>query len=197
LVHLNSIESIDKNINDIISNIKNSDWWSYWSDSTMSQYLNGHFYENRVDNYFLWKYELYLGNENHPTPHKVTFSDLISNESIEHIAPKTQTNGDPIANGYGAYEDTVNPDNGIISGHWLNSVGNLVLISQEHNSSIGNKPFSDKLKSYGKDNLLNQQKNISDFIEDKSNPVWDKVAIEKRQQEILKAAIEIWNLDNI
>jgi hypothetical protein len=32
LVHLNSIESIDKNINDIIWNLKNSDWWSYWSN---------------------------------------------------------------------------------------------------------------------------------------------------------------------
>jgi len=197
LVHLNSIESIDKNITDIIWNLKNSDWWSYWSNYTMNQYLSGYFYRNRVDNYFLSKYELYIGNENHPTPHKVTFSDLISNESIEHIAPQTPTNGNPIANGYGAYEDTVIPDNGIVSGHWLNSVGNLMLISQQHNSSIGNKPFSDKLQSYGKDNLLNQQKQIADFIKDKSNPVWDKDTIEKRQQQILKAATEIWNLDNI
>lgn len=35
-----------------------------------------------------------------------------------------------------------------------------MLISQSHNSSIGNKPFADKLQSYGKDNLLNQQKEI-------------------------------------
>jgi hypothetical protein len=53
------------------------------------------------------------------------------------------------------------------------------------------------LQSYGKDNLLNQQKQIADFIKDKSNPVWDKDTIEKRQQQILKAATEIWNLDNI
>jgi uncharacterized protein with ParB-like and HNH nuclease domain len=197
LIHLKSIESIDKNINEIIWNIKNSDWWSYWNNHTMNQYLNGYFYSNRVDNYFLWKYELYIGNENHPTPHKVTFSDLISNESIEHIAPQTPTNGNPIANGYGTYEDLEIPENGIVSGHWLNSVGNLMLISQQHNSEIGNKPFSDKLQSYGKDNLLNQQKQIIDFLIDKSNPVWDKEAIEKRQKNILKAAREIWNLDNI
>jgi len=198
LIDLISVEkSINKNIDDIIWNIKNNNWWSYWNDHTMNQYLNGYFYKNRVDNYFLWKYELYIGNENHPIPHKVAFLDLISNESIEHIAPQTATNGNPIANGYGTYEDLETPENGIISGHWLNSVGNLMLISQEHNSKIGNKPFSKKLKSYGKDNLLNQQKEIIDFVIDKSNPVWNKEAIKKRQEEILKAATEIWNLDNI
>lgn len=197
LVNLNSIESIDRNINDIIWNIKNSEWWGYWSDYTMNQYLSGYFYKNRVDNYFLWKYELYISNENHPLPHKVTFSDLISNESIEHIAPQTPTNGDPIANGYGVYDDKESPENGIVSGHWLNRVGNLMLISQQHNSSIGNNPFPDKLLSYGKDNLLNQQKKIETFVKDKLNPVWDKEAIEKRQQELLKAGRVIWNLDTI
>jgi len=197
LVNLNPVESIDKNINEIVWNIKNNDWWSYWNDNTMYQYLSGYFYRNRVDNYFLWKYELYLSKGNYPTSHKITFSDLISDESIEHIAPQTPTNGDPIANGYGIYEDKIIPENGIVSGNWLNSIGNLMLISQKHNSSIRNNPFSDKLESYGKDNLLNQQKQIVDFLEDKLRPVWDKIAIEKRKQQLLKAAKEIWNLDNI
>lgn len=197
LIHLNTVESIGENINDIIWNIKNSDWWGYWNNYTMNQYLNGYFYKNRVDNYFLWKYELYIANENHQTPHKVTFTDLISNENIEHIAPQTPTNGDPLANGYGSYEDAEIPEKGIVSGNWLNSVGNLMLISQKHNSSIGNKPFLHKLQSYGKDNLLNQQKQIADFLLDKFNPIWDKDAIVKRQKEMLKAAADIWNLDKI
>lgn len=154
---------------------------------------NGWFYQNRVDNYLLWKYELYLCNDNHPMPHKVTFNDLIHNESIEHIAPRTPTDGNPVANGYGEYEG----ENGIVSGEWLNSVGNLMLISKSHNSSIGNKSFADKLTSYGKDNLLNQQKEIASFVADSIQPVWDSEAIKRRRDKILQAANEIWSLDKI
>lgn len=197
LVNYSSPDEIEKNINDIIWNIRNNGYWGYWNDNAVKTYLSGYFYQNRVDNYVLWKYELYLCDDNHPKPHKVTFEDLIRNESIEHIAPQTPTNGDPVANGYGVYKDETNPVQGIISGNWLNSVGNLMLISQSHNSSIGNKPFAEKLSSYGKDNLLNQQKEVETFVADKTNPVWDKAAIEQRQKKIINAATEIWNLDNI
>ena len=197
LIHYNSAEKIDTNINDIIHKLKNDGWWWYWNNDNLRNYINsGYFYRNRVDNYVLWKYELYLCDDNHPKPHKVSFEDLIRNESIEHIAPQTPTNGDPVANGYGIYEDKEEPENGIVSGEWLNCIGNLMLISQSHNSSIGNKPFEQKLKSYGEANLLNQQKEIVSFS-DKNNPVWDKKAIEKRHKKILDAAMDIWNLNNI
>ena len=189
---------IDESIDWMIDRIRTDCWWGYWSDNEMMRIVNsGWFYQNRVDNYLLWKYEMYLCNDNHPMPHKVTFDELIRNESIEHIAPQTPTNGDPIANGYGVYEDKETPENGIASGEWLNCVGNLMLISQSHNSSIGNKPFTEKLASYGKDNLLNQQKEIIEFVSDKENPIWDKTAIEKRHEKIKNAVKNIWDLDNI
>lgn len=125
-------------------------------------------------------------------PTKVSFEDLIRNESIEHIAPRTETNGDPIANGYGAYEGA----DGIAEGGWLNAIGNLMLIAGSHNSSIGNKPFAEKLASYGVANLLNQQKEIASFVNE-NNPVWDTEAIKKRQKKITDAANEIWSLDKI
>lgn len=185
---------INGGIDAMINEIKTMGWWEYWSDKELMRCVDtGWFYKNRVDNYLLWKYELYLCNENHPKPHQVTFKDLIRNESIEHIAPQTPTNGDPIANGYGDYEG----ESGIVSGEWLNCVGNLMLISQSHNSSIGNKPFAEKLAFYGKDNLLNQQKEIVDFVENKNNPVWDKTAIEKRHEKIKKAVKDIWDLNKI
>lgn len=185
---------INGGIDAMINKIKTDWWWGYWSDNELMRCVDtGWFYKNRVDNYLLWKYELYLCNENHPKPHQVSFKDLICNESIEHIAPQTPTNGDPIANGYGDYEG----ESGIASGEWLNCVGNLMLISQSHNSSIGNKPFAEKLVSYGKDNLLNQQKEIVDFVENKNNPVWDKTAIEKRHEKIKKAVKDIWDLNKI
>ncbi len=198
LTHGNNDEEINAGISTMINKIKADGWWGYWNDDELMRIVNGGwFYQNRVDNYLLWKYEIYLCNDNHPMPHKVTFDDLIRNESIEHIAPRTPTNGDPVANGYGIYEDRETPGNGILSGEWLNCVGNLMLISQSHNSSIGNKPFANKLASYGKDNLLNQQREIIDFVEDKQNPVWDKSAIEKRHEKIKVAVRYIWNLDNI
>lgn len=198
LINYNNKGDVDKNINDIIGNLKNHGWWGYWNDSTMKNYLSsGYFYKNRVDNYVLWKYELYICDDNHPKPHKVSFEDLIHNESIEHIAPQTPTNGDPVANGYGIYDDKENPSNGIVSGDWLNCIGNLMLISKPHNSSIGNKPFSDKLESYGRDNLLNQQKEIGTYIESRNNPIWNKDAIKSRKAKIIAAVMDIWNLDRI
>ena len=197
LIHFESTEDIHNNIDAIVKNIQEHDLWGYWNNYSMNYYLKGHFYKNRVDNYLLWKYELYLSNENHPAPHKVTFSELIKNESIEHIAPQTQAEGIPIANGYGVYHDVELPENGIVSGHLLNEVGNFMLISRQHNSSIGNKAFADKLKSYGTDNLLNQQKQVSHYVSDPSNPLWDRQSILQRREHIVNAANEIWKLENI
>ena len=160
----------------------------------MKRILNdSYFYMNRVDNYVLWKYEMYLNSSDYPTSPKVSFKDFISNESIEHIAPQTPTNGRPDVHGYGEYDG----ENGIETDGWMNCLGNLMLISQKHNSAVGNRPFEQKLASYGKDNLLNQQKEIVEFVEDREHPVWDVKAIEKRQKKILTAAMDIWNLDKI
>lgn len=197
LVNCNSDEDINNNISQMIKNLKDSDWWGYWNNYSMNSYLKGYFYKNRVDNYLLWKYELFISDINHPCPHRVSFENLIHHESIEHIAPQTPINNDPIANGYGIYEDKENPQNGIVSGNLLNSVGNLVLISKAHNSSISNGAFLGKIQSYGKDNLLNQQKEIIYFVKNPENPIWDKDAINARREKIIDAANKIWDLDNI
>jgi hypothetical protein len=198
--YLNAISNaadVDTAVNEIIVNIRQNAWWSYWNDEAMISYLSGYFYQNRVDNYVLWKYELYLCDENHPRPHKVEFGDLIHNENIEHIAPKTPTDGNPVANGYGVYDDKINESVGIVSGGWLNRIGNLVLISKHHNCSIGNDPFDKKLASYGTDNLLNQQKEIAEFLTDTNKPCWDSEAIEKRQNKIIATARVLWDVSKI
>lgn len=198
LINSNTNDEINEGITKMIENIKTNEWWGYWNDNEMIRNLNsGWFYRNRVDNYLLWKYEQSLAQKGYSTSINISFDKLIKNESIEHIAPQTPTNGDPVANGYGDYDDKENPENGIVSGEWLHCVGNLMLISREHNSSIGNKPFIEKLNSYGECNLLNQQKEIIDFVENKEEPIWDKCAIEKRRNRIVDAAIKIWSLDNI
>lgn len=195
LINSKSDMEINDGIDSMINKLKNDWWWGYWNDSEMLNHLqNGWFYGNRVDNYLLWRYEEYLCNENYPIP-KLHFNDVISNESIEHIAPQTMPN--PMECGYGIYDDFNNPQNGINSGHWMNSVGNLMLMAGRQNSSLGNKSFTHKLSVFGKDNLLNQQKEIIEFVDDKSNPIWNKNSIEKRFNKILDAAKCIWNLDSI
>jgi uncharacterized protein with ParB-like and HNH nuclease domain len=195
LINLNNIP---EQIEYIKNAILHDDWWGYWSDNEMKKYLqSGWFYGNRIDNYLLWRYELFISSKDYPVSSKVSYRDFISNESIEHIAPQIPTDGKPVANGYGIYDDKETPENGIVSGEWMNSIGNLMLISQKHNSSIGNKPFSTKLKSYGKDNLLNQQKEIKSLVDDTNNPVWDVKAIKNRSGKIIKAAMEIWDIKKI
>ena len=191
----NDTESFNRQIDSVKWKLNNDWWWGYWSDTEMLNHVkSGWFYGNRVDNYLLWRYEQYLCNDNYPTP-KVSYADVISNESIEHIAPQTQIN--PLENGYGVYEDKENPEEGIISGEWMNCVGNLMLMAGRQNSSLGNRPFADKLFVYGRDNLLNQQKEIIEFVTDKEHPVWDKSSIERRFDKIISAVKEIWNLGNI
>lgn len=198
LVNYSETTDLDNHINSIIHQLKANNYWGYWNDNSLWEHLDSdYFYKNRVDNYLLWKYELSLCDENHPLPINVTYSDLIRNESIEHIAPVTPTNGDPVANGYGIYIDDHDKNNGIASGGWLHCLGNLMLIAQSQNSAISNGPFKDKLKSYGEKNLLNQQKEISTFLEDAHNPVWDKNAIERRHKAILTFAMRHWSVESI
>jgi len=184
---------------DWIKNAINSDGgWGYWSDGELTNHLqSGWFYGNRVDNYLLWRYELHLSGKGYPLSPKLAYKNFISQESIEHIAPQTPTDGKPVENGYGVYDDKNKPGNGIESGEWLNCLGNLMLISKSHNSSIGNKPFAHKLASYGKDNLLNQQKEIADFVANEKKPVWDVAAISKRRDKIVTAAMEMWDIKKI
>ena len=191
----NDTEGFDKLIDSVKWKLNNDWWWRYWSDTEMLNHIrSGWFYGNRVDNYLLWRYEQYLCNDDYPNP-KVSYTDVISNESIEHIAPQSQEN--PLENGYGIYDNKENPNEGIVSGGWMNSIGNLLLIAGRQNSSLGNRPFAEKLQVYGKDNLLNQQKEILEFVTDKEYPTWDKSSIERRFNKIINAAKEIWNLDNI
>jgi hypothetical protein len=173
-------------------------WWEYWNDREMQARLgSGYFYQNRIDNYLLWRYELSLASHGYTKPLKVDYRDLISNESIEHIAPQTPTDNNPCANGYGSYDDNNSPGNGIRSGEWLHSLGNLMLISGQHNSKVSNRAFATKLASYKTDNVLSQHKELENFVTDKSCPVWDKDAIERRHNHLVKKAMEMWDLSTI
>ena len=199
---INSRADINSRLNDILKrfngdldklaldlkNKMNESW--YWGDQRVKDFLNGWMYENRVLHYLLWKYEEHIQTKGYYI--KVL---KLTNEQIEHISPQTPTDGSPLASGYEINENGDYDEDFKTS--YLNCIGNLMLISGSHNSSIGNKPFKEKLSSYLANPLLNQQAEIKDYIEgDMENPRWTKQSIIKRKEEIVKFAINKWNFDN-
>lgn len=185
----NDDNSFRNNIVSFIDTIKRE----YWNDKQFRDALdNGYIYNRRAAcSYLLWRYEETLQTKGYER-------DLyfIKKESLEHIAPQHPKDGE-IAIGYGAYQDTEHPEEGIESGEWLSSIGNMLLVSAPHNSSLGNNNFKDKLADYSKSNLMMQQKELVEQFKDVENPVWDKACIEERGKRIIDKAMEIWNLDKI
>ncbi|WOB93938.1 HNH endonuclease family protein [Providencia sp. PROV099] len=152
----------------------------------MKNYLHGGMYGNNVLSYLLWSYESYLQRAGYSVE-----GFKITNQQIEHIAPRTPTDGSPLETGYELNEQGEYSED--FSSEYLNCLGNLMLISGSHNASIGNKPFADKLMSYRKPPILNQQAEIASFVKDSENPVWDCEAIDKRHNKIVDFAITEWS----
>ena len=169
---------------------KFNDAW-YWGDYRFKEFLNGYMYENRVLNYLLWKYEDYIQSKGYK------IGDYqIENEQIEHISPRKPTNGDAISNGYDVNETKEYSE--VFINQRLNSIGNLMLISGSHNSSIGNKPFKDKILSYKSNPLLKQQAEIKTFLVMEDMEKWGEAEILNRHDKIVnKFAIPKWSFENV
>lgn len=201
-------DTVHQSINDFIYNLqhahKNGNWWYYyWNDDSLLEYLNYDFYNNPVDNYLLWKYERYLSDKSYTLPPDITYHDLVSQESIEHIAPQTPPQGENLLSGYGIYDHDTEPTEGIRTGKWIHKLGNLMLVAQSQNSSMGNRSFSFKISSLKEKSLLKQQQKLTDFLDikinhtDVHNMIWDKKAIVRRHNHIIEAAMKIWDLSKI
>lgn len=165
----------------------NETW--YWGDSRTKDVLSGWMYENPALHYILWEYEESIQGSGY----KIGNIE-IENEQIEHISPRTPTNGKPLETGYDVDESKEYSEE--FSNKYLNCLGNLMLISGSHNASIGNKPFSEKLDSYKKNPLLNQQAEIKDFVSE-NEIVWKQSHIEKRLEKILSFALNRWDFNSI
>lgn len=163
----------------------------HWSNTRVSDVLNGRMYGNSMLNYILWNYEDSLQNKGYSIG-----TCTIDSEQIEHISPQTPPDGQSLASGYevnatNEYEETFIKES-------LNSLGNLMLISGSHNASIGNKPFVDKLNSYNSNPLLKQQAEIKSYASNVTGQIkWDKTAIEKRHKVIYDYCIKQWGFNRI
>ena len=156
----------------------------YWSDQKLIETLNGNMYQNGMINYFLWEYEQDLQRKGY-----LCGSVSIQDESIEHISPQTE-NGEKVSSGYEVDSDGFYAQE--FRDKYINNLGNLMLISQSHNSSIGNQNFDRKLSSYSGNCILRQQVQIKYFVKDPNNPKWDSEAIRKRCEEMISFALKRW-----
>lgn len=190
----------DVSFNQQMNNFVDRMRWDYWNDNELRRVLSsGFIYGNRkVCTYLLWRYEQSLCPQDYPAP-RLNWEDIVRKESLEHIAPQHPQDGKPLASGYGEYKNLEYPEEGIETGEWLHSIGNLLLMSQSQNSAVGNKDFiSVKLPSYESEtSMLRQQKEIRDFVDNPATPCWNKSAIERRCNHIIEQALKMWNIDKI
>ncbi|WP_285656928.1 DUF262 domain-containing protein [Helicobacter bizzozeronii] len=166
-----------------IKNICEKDY--YWTDEDVKNALAPEHCDDRWrknTTMILARYENYLrGQRTRTKGYAFKLTDL-DKPQIEHIAPQKENN-ERLKSGYCTYDDD------FYQQHYLNCIGNLLLIDGAHNVSIGNRAFSEKLESY-KNSPLSQQREIKNFAQDR----WDKQAIKSRHVKIVEFVLATWSL---
>jgi hypothetical protein len=148
-----------------------SPWWAYWNNVEFLKSIQGGINRSTAK-FLLWKYENHLESQG-KNGYSYTRFDKITNPELEHIAPQTPTNGEPIDAGYCEYDQEFKEQ-------YIDCLGNYLLLSKSHNCSVGNKPFSDKRQSY---KHLEQQREIREMTIEKET--WSKELINQRKSKII------------
>jgi len=160
-----------------MKNIPNDSWWwAYWNKNELEKAIQGGMHHSTAK-FLLWKYENHLENQG-KNGYSLTRFDCIESPELEHIAPQTPTNGEPIAAGYCEYDEE-------FRNQYIDCLGNYLLLSKSHNCSVGNKPFSEKRSSY---NHLGQQREIQNMTSE--SEIWNKEKISLRKDKIVKFILE-------
>ena len=153
-----------------------SHYWAHWNTEKLEAHIQGGIH-HQTARYLLWKYENYLEGQG-KRGYKPTRFDKIANPQLEHIAPETPTNGEPIAAGYDSYDQEFYEQ-------YLHCLGNYLLVSKKHNLSIGNKSFEQKRDSY---KHLVQQREIREMTE--GDLKWTKEKIAERKEKIIRFILD-------
>ena len=160
-----------------MKNVSNDSWWwAYWNKSEFEKSIQGGMHHS-IAKYLLWKYENYLENQG-KNGYAVTRFDKIVSPELEHIAPQTPTNGEPVAAGYCEYDEE-------FRNQYIDCLGNYLLLSKSHNCSVGNKPFNEKRSTYSH---LEQQREIQKMTSE--TEIWNKEKINLRKGKIIKFILE-------
>lgn len=142
-------------------------WWVYWNNAEFERALQG-WMNPEIAKVLLWKYENYL-IENGKSGYLPIRYDSIVCPQLEHIAPQVENP----EGGYCEYDEE-------FRNQYLNCIGNYLLLSGHHNSSIGNVPFEQKRATYTQ---LHQQQEIRELTE--ADCYWDKEKIARRKAKIV------------
>lgn len=152
--------------------VQDSGFWGYWNNKEFNRALYG--WLNRdVIKMILWEYENYLIEEGKPGYPLLRY-DAIIKPQLEHIAPQTENP----ESGYCKYDEEFKQS-------YLDSLGNYLLLSAQHNISIGNIPFEEKRKTYTQ---LLQQQEVRDMTE--TDRTWNKEKIDLRKTKIIKFVLD-------
>ncbi len=161
---------------DGLKNAPSNTWMGYWNNAEFERSIQGGI-EPSTAKYLLWRYECFLESQG-KEGYSFTRFDKIIRPELEHIAPQTPTNGEPVAAGYCEYDEE-------FTQQYIDCLGNYLLLSKSHNCSVGNRPFLDKRNSY---NHLAQQREIQEMTLDTN--VWTKVQIDTRKEKIIKFVLK-------
>jgi hypothetical protein len=77
----------------------------------------------------------------------------------------------------------------------LDRLGNLVIDSISPNASKGKKDFADKLKSFTESAIYLSQGELTRFLANPKELIWDIAAIRKRHNELIEFALLAWSPD--
>ena len=132
--------------------------------------------------FFLFEYEDYIHQNKYSRDFPIINWNLFYNTSIEHIMPKTfethwQTTMDAYLKDKLLNDDELKQAKNIL----INSLGNLTIISDKKNASLGNNPWNVKVAAYA--NGCFSERNISNTI---SWHPWSAESIYLRGKEMLE-----------
>lgn len=183
LKNFDSVENLESGIKYVCDN----EW--YWNDDNIIKALEPEKHTlDEIARYIFMRYENALRSKTARTKgYKFTLDEIKKpqddkNPPIEHIAPQTE-NGEKVASGYCKYDEEFMKS-------YLNCIGNLMLIADSHNVSVGNNPFADKLQSYEKSPMA-QHREIKEFA---NGEIWDKDSINNRHKKLEEFILETWSL---
>jgi len=151
-------------------------WWAYWNKQELERSIQGGL-NYTTAKFLLWKYENFLRSGGKRGYAEMRYSD-IEFPDLEHIAPQTPTNGEPVAAGYPAYDEE-------FKNQYINCLGNYLLLSASHNRSIGNRPFTEKRATY---TYLQQQLEIQQMTPEQD--FWTKPMIASRKGKITQFILD-------
>ena len=172
--------SVDKVI-DCIERMKTTEdwWWAHWNNNAFKMAVEGEMRPSQSAKYILWRYENYL-HRNGKGGYKSLSPEDLRTMTIEHIMPQTLPEGPET--GYDSF-DGDDAESRRMS--YTNQLGNYILISGSHNSSIGNGCFSEKRKTYC---YGYQQREIQDMTLGRN--IWTCADIDKRRQKLVAFVLE-------